>query len=122
MIEERAMSANADEIESAFGQEMHRIYQRALSEAGYKATRFLHMLGFGDAHLGGRRFPGDNILTDRKITNAGILKIRKPRNSSSMSRTERGAGGIHSGSTLSLDARIRAALQNWSDLSLRWRG
>jgi hypothetical protein len=31
-------------LQSAFGLEMHRIYQRALSEAGYKATRFLHML------------------------------------------------------------------------------
>lgn len=31
-------------LQSAFGEEMHRIYQRALSEAGYKATRFLHML------------------------------------------------------------------------------
>ena len=27
-----------------FDQEMFRIYQRALSEAGYNATRFLHML------------------------------------------------------------------------------
>ena len=31
-------------LQSAFGNEMHRIYQRALAEAGYKATRFLHML------------------------------------------------------------------------------
>jgi hypothetical protein len=31
-------------LQSAFAEEMHRIYQRALSEAGYKATRFLHML------------------------------------------------------------------------------
>lgn len=31
-------------LQAAFGQEMHGIYQRALSEAGYKATRFLHML------------------------------------------------------------------------------
>jgi hypothetical protein len=38
-------SANTSQaIEPAFAQEMHRIYQRALSEAGYKATRFLHML------------------------------------------------------------------------------
>jgi hypothetical protein len=31
-------------LESGFAQEMHGIYQRALAEAGYKATRFLHML------------------------------------------------------------------------------
>lgn len=31
-------------LQEAFGEEMHRIYQRALKEAGYKATRFLHML------------------------------------------------------------------------------
>src|SRR5262245_2323066 len=31
-------------LQAAFGNEMHRIYQRALSEASYKATRFLHML------------------------------------------------------------------------------
>jgi hypothetical protein len=31
-------------LQTTFGNEMHRIYQRALSEAGYKATRFLHML------------------------------------------------------------------------------
>ena len=31
-------------LQSAFAEEMHRIYQRAFSEAGYKATRFLHML------------------------------------------------------------------------------
>lgn len=31
-------------LQAAFGQEMHAIYQRALSEAGYKTTRFLHML------------------------------------------------------------------------------
>jgi hypothetical protein len=31
-------------LQAQFGNEMHRIYQRALSEAGYKATRFLHML------------------------------------------------------------------------------
>jgi hypothetical protein len=38
-------SANGNQLlESAFAQEMHGIYQRALSEAGYKATRFLHML------------------------------------------------------------------------------
>jgi len=31
-------------LQAAFGQQMHGIYQRALSEAGYKATRFLRML------------------------------------------------------------------------------
>jgi len=31
-------------LQSAFGLEMHRIYQRALSEAMYRPTRFLHML------------------------------------------------------------------------------
>ena len=33
-----------NELETDFGNEMLRTYQRALSEAGYKATRFLHML------------------------------------------------------------------------------
>lgn len=31
-------------LQPLFSQEMLSIYQRALSEAGYKATRFLHML------------------------------------------------------------------------------
>ena len=31
-------------VESAFDQAMHGIYQRALSEAGYNAKRFLQML------------------------------------------------------------------------------
>ena len=35
---------STEAVQAAFGNEMHRIYQRALSEAGYKATRFLHML------------------------------------------------------------------------------
>lgn len=33
-----------DALQAAFGHEMLGIYQRALAEAGYKATRFLHML------------------------------------------------------------------------------
>ena len=32
------------ELEAAFGLEMHRTYERALSEARYKASRFLDML------------------------------------------------------------------------------
>lgn len=31
-------------LEDAFGLEMHGIFERALSDANYKATRFLHML------------------------------------------------------------------------------
>ena len=33
-----------DELITAFDEQMLQIYQRALSEAGYKATRFLQML------------------------------------------------------------------------------
>lgn len=33
-----------DILVAEFDQEMHRIYERALSEAKYPATRFLHML------------------------------------------------------------------------------
>jgi len=44
-MNEAKASTNANQaLESAFAQEMHGIYQRALSEAGYKARRFLHML------------------------------------------------------------------------------
>ena len=41
--QQRCNTADQD-IQAVFGQEMFRIYQRALSEADYKATRFLHML------------------------------------------------------------------------------
>jgi hypothetical protein len=34
----------ADQLIAAFDEQMLQIYQRALSEAGYKATRFLRML------------------------------------------------------------------------------
>lgn len=44
MSDEQKASTTARVLEAAFAQEMHGIYQRALSEAGYKATRFLHML------------------------------------------------------------------------------
>ena len=33
-----------DVLVAEFDQEMHRIYERALSEANYPANRFLHML------------------------------------------------------------------------------
>lgn len=44
MTSENTTGSPDKALQSAFGEEMHRIYQRALSEAGYKATRFLHML------------------------------------------------------------------------------
>jgi hypothetical protein len=34
----------SDRLEKEFDEEMFLVYQRALSEAGYKATRFLQML------------------------------------------------------------------------------
>jgi hypothetical protein len=44
-MSEANSSANAGRVlEFAFDQEMHGIYQRALSEAGYNARRFLQML------------------------------------------------------------------------------
>jgi hypothetical protein len=44
MSEAQTAGSQGSALESMFANEMHRIYQRALSEAGYKATRFLHML------------------------------------------------------------------------------
>jgi len=44
MSEAQQGSITTEALQTAFGNEMHGIYQRALSEVGYKATRFLHML------------------------------------------------------------------------------
>jgi hypothetical protein len=38
------MSEGNAALQAEFGNEMHGIYRHALTEAGYKATRFLHML------------------------------------------------------------------------------
>jgi hypothetical protein len=44
-MNEQHTGGNVDKaLQTAFADEMHRIYQRALAEAGYKATRYLHML------------------------------------------------------------------------------
>jgi hypothetical protein len=44
MSEAQQGHTTTEALQTAFANEMHSIYQRALSEAGYKATRFLHML------------------------------------------------------------------------------
>jgi hypothetical protein len=44
MKNEQILSKVDQALQTRFAEEMHRIYQRALSEAGYKATRYLHML------------------------------------------------------------------------------
>ena len=44
MSENQVQHSPGEALQTQFGNEMRRIYQRALSEAGYKATRFLHML------------------------------------------------------------------------------
>jgi hypothetical protein len=44
MNDPQRSNAADDALQAMFGQQMFGIYQRALSEAGYKATRFLHML------------------------------------------------------------------------------
>jgi hypothetical protein len=44
MSDVNASAKTRQALESAFDNEMHGIYQRALSEAGYNAKRFLQML------------------------------------------------------------------------------